>query len=97
MTERPENPTTIELLDRIIRLETSVSRLCDRIEALELHNVEDYYNRQIDQKLDEYAKKNPNGKQFDKKRYADDPLYRQVIDEEIQRTGGQAPGHASSS
>ena len=57
MTESTENPSTKELLDRIVRLETSTSRLCDRIEALELHNVAEYYNRQIDQKLDEYEKK----------------------------------------
>jgi hypothetical protein len=65
MTEGAQDSKTKEFADRIARLEalvdhqisqihTTLSNLCDRIEVLERHNVAEYYNRQIDQKLDEY-------------------------------------------
>ena len=46
------------LVDRqISQIHTTLSSLCDRIEVLERHNVAEYYNGQIDQKLDEYEKR----------------------------------------
>lgn len=65
MTKSAQDLKTKELVDRIVQLEALVddhvgkilktlSGLFDRIEALERHNVADYYNRQIDQELDAY-------------------------------------------
>lgn len=57
-------PSLKEILDRIVQIEARLHKIDDcflslfeRLEALDSQRVADYYNIQIDQKLEEYERK----------------------------------------